>query len=185
MVTLMFLIASILGLDMLDMLVNRGADITGIETPKGPAGEAQRRLQLLVVENLKVFYFLMIIFQSIWLKVYFRKSGYNLLEHSVLVFFVTGHLYWLSILDMFVLAISGLHINSIVTVVISILFFAYATMNLYSNKYRIDKSEVIVKGVLAYLTAYLTFTIFIAIVSLAWFLIDPEMRELVRPSNNR
>jgi hypothetical protein len=185
MIALTFLLASMLDVDMHELLVTRGNELTGIPKPTGGAAEAQKRLVAMVVDNLKWFNFLVVIFQALWLRVFFRNSGYNLLEHSILVFFVMGHMYWITMLDVIITAISGVHIPSWATALISFVFFGYAAMNLYSNVYRIEKAEAFVKGLLTYIVSFIVFSIFIVIMTVVMVLTDPEMLELMRPGNNK
>lgn len=183
MVTLWFLVASILGVDIYELMTNRGQDVTGMPAPTGRMAEFQKKLIQTVIDNFKLFFFAMIIFQSLWLRAFFRRSGYNVLEHSVMVFFVMGHIYWISILDLFTGELFGFNIPGVVMIVINVGFFAFACLNLYPAKYRVDKSEAFVRGVLTWVVSYITFAIFIMIFSIILIFADPETYKLLAPEN--
>ena len=177
MITVMFLVASILRIDFSEVMLARSRDLA--EAPKsgtGPA-EAQRLLVAAVVENYKIFVFTMVIFMTVSLRIFFRKSGYNLLEHSVMVFFVLGHMYWLSIVDLVILKSTGLRASFVFNFIIMVLYFGFAASQIYSYQ---SKTKAFVKGVVAYLAALLVFIIVLTTVSLIVFMNDPEMRELMK-----
>ncbi len=178
MITVMLLIASILGVDFNEMMMSRSKDLSMVEQPagSGPA-EATRRLQMMVLDNFKIFTFTLVLFVTLWQKVFFRKSGYNLLEHSVMVFFVMGHFYWLTILDLMISEATGLKMSYLFSLVVMVLFFSFATSQLYDYQ---SKVKAFVKGIFSFLIGYATFAIFIAVITLIIFLFDPEMMELMR-----
>lgn len=181
MITLMFLVASLLGIDIYQFMADRSADLN-VAPPTGKGQqEFQRQMNVFIVDNLKIFAFLIIPFMAVWAKALFRKSGYNIVEHSVLVFFVLGHVYWLSILDLFLQKIASLHIHQAITFAATVLFFAYAVMDMYNYQ---SKPKAFFKGIAVYVLAFLSFTIFIALASVVFFVLNPETLELVRPSNN-
>jgi hypothetical protein len=178
MITVMFLVASILGIDFNEVMMGRSRELGG-EPATGGALEAQKRLQMLILENFKMFTFTLVAFQAFSLKLFFRNSGYNLLEHSVLAFFTMGHMYWLTIIDLILTRIFGTGINFGIAITINILFYAYGAMGLYDYQ---PKVKVFIKGIFSFLTGYLMFIVLITSITVAYFILDPEMRELVRPN---
>jgi hypothetical protein len=169
MITLMLLVVSLLGMDFSEVMLGRSRDIVGnVPENNSPLSERQREFQQLVLDNFKIFTFLLVFFQAMWLRVFFRKSGYNVLEHSVMAFFTAGHMYWLTIADLVVMKIFGKGLHLAIPLTVSMLFFSYGASQLYSYQSRF---KAFLKGILSWLTGYVTFAIFIVIVTVIFLLI--------------
>jgi hypothetical protein len=178
MITLMLLVASLLGVEFNEVMISRSKDLELTQAAPGSGQEeVTRRLQLMVLDNYRIFSFTLIIFQTLWLKLLFRKSGYNLLEHSVMVLFVMGHMYWLTILDLIVMKAFDIDISYWFSLAVMIPYFAFACMGVYNYQ---SKVKAFVKGIVSFFLAYFTFAVFITIMTVIYFLADPEMIELLR-----
>jgi hypothetical protein len=66
-----------------------------------------------------------------------------------------------------------------VIIPINILFYAYGAMGLYDYQ---PPFRAFVKGILSYLTGYFSFVLLVTIITVFYFLLDPEMRAMVRPA---
>lgn len=178
MITLMFIVASMLGIDIAEVMSQRSRDLALEQPPAGSGlAEAQRMIQSKVMDNFRIFSFTLVVFLTVWLKVFFRKSSLNLLEHSVMVFFVMGHMYWLTIADLIIEHTTGFKISYILSLSVMVLFFGFAVTQVYNYQ---SKVKAFLKGILSFFVAYLTFVLVITAFTIIIFMTDPEMRELLR-----
>jgi hypothetical protein len=179
MFAVMLMVAGILGIDFNDAMMNRGREM--VDAPSSARMlQASERLNAFVLENFRMFSFALVIFETLWLRVLFRKSGYNLLEHSVMPFYVMGHFHWLTIFDFLFVSITGVNVNQYLIFAIHFLFLGYAAMNLYTHNSRV---KAFIKGFLSYGLAMFSFMLLIAAVTIVWILVDPEMREMIKAKN--
>ena len=102
MITLLYLVASLLDIDIKEFL-KHGSDM-GLQTPpKQGSGQEQymQSMFTLLSDNLKLISFSIIPVQAFCSRfIFFRKSGLNFIEHTVLPFYALGHVYWLSIMSL-------------------------------------------------------------------------------------
>ncbi len=184
MITLLYLVAALLGINIVDFIKN-GAD-TGLQpAPKKGTGQEQfmQSTFQLVSDNLKLVSFIVIPIQAFASRfLFFRKSNLNFLEHMVLPFYGLGHLYWVSILSLLAFSISGSFIPNWIQVVIGILYFSYAYANLFQYQSRI---KAFAKGFGVYIATQLIFVLLVAILVVILLLFNQEAFEMVKPSNNR
>jgi hypothetical protein len=113
-------------------------------------------------------------------RLFFRKAGYNLLEHSVIIFYVFGHMYWLTIISLFIFKFSGTSGRMTIQFVVTILFFAFACSNFYTHN---SKLKAFFKGMTVYLFGYLIFAIGAMAVGYLYILSTPEILELMKSDN--
>jgi len=178
MITLMLLVASILGVEFNEVMISRSKDLALNQAAPGSGqAEVTRRLQLMVLDNYRIFSFTLIIFQSLWLRMLFRKSGYNLLEHSVMVLFVMGHMYWLAILDLIIMKAFGVDISYLFSIAVMVPYFAYACMGVYTYQ---PKVKAFIKGIVSFVLAYFSFAVLIGTITVIYFLTNPEIIEMLR-----
>jgi hypothetical protein len=177
MITVMLLVASILGIDFNEAMMSRARDIAQTD-PSEKAAEAQHILQGMVLDNFKWFSFALVFFVTLWLRVLFRRSGYNLLEHSVMPFYVMGHFYWLSILEFILSKAFGLNINQYFVFLIYLLYLGYGSMNLYTYQ---SGFKAFLKGMLSFALAMVGMFILMAIILIMYILVDPEFAKALKP----
>ncbi|MBX2917222.1 MAG: DUF3667 domain-containing protein [Cyclobacteriaceae bacterium] len=182
-ITLMYLVASLLGIDMVDFMKN-SAKVSMSEPPKPGTGQAKfmEELMKIVSDNMKLVSFVIVPIQAFYSRyLFFRKSNLNFVEHTVLPFYTLGHVYWLSIMSLLSYSVLGEFIPASVQLVVSFGYFgfAYADMFTYQNKVK-----AFLKGLGIYIVAQLTFTIIGIIIGIIVVLLNPEVFEMLRPSNN-
>ena len=177
MITVMILVASILEIDFNDAMMGRGRDIVQTD-PTGRQSEALKILSANVLDNFKWFTFTLVLFVSFWLRLLFRRSGYNLLESSVMPFYVLGHFHWLTILEFILFKAFGVDVNQYFIFLIYFFFMGYAAMNLYTYQ---SKSKAFLKGVLSYGLALVSMFLLLMIVAVVIAMFNPEFAKLVRP----
>jgi hypothetical protein len=181
MVTVCLLVFSMMDVDFFEFMKGMQKEL-----PESSAPKLQEKIQRFVSDNIKIFAFLIIPFQALAARyILFRKSGYNFLENMVLPLYITGHLFWITILNGIIYKWTG-RVSLTGNMIVGVLFlaFGYATLMTYQ-----PKQKAFLKGIVLAFTAYLIFiTVFSLIavigVPLAKWL-SPETFEMIRPSNNR
>ena len=184
MITVMLLIMSLLDVDVVMFMKNSGKSAFQPEAKPG-TGQARFTQEVFkfVSENLKLISFLMVPMQALASRyVFFRKSGFNVLEHSVLPFYVQGHIYWLSIINVIFYKVTGMFFLNWLTVVIPIGYFSFAYADFFSYQ---SKVKAFLKGLGVYLMAQLLFTIIVLIVVIVVSLLNPDLVEMLKPANNK
>lgn len=184
MITFLYLVASLLDISIVDFLKNAGN--SGLQ-PALKQGSGQEKLMQstfeLVSDNLKLVSFILIPIQAFSSRfLFFRNSGLNFTEHTVLPFYGLGHLYWLSILSLLIYSISGKFLPNWLQIVVAISYFSYAYSDLFQYQSRI---RAMVKGFGVYMAAQLFFGLLVALFVILLVVFDAEIFEMLKPSNNR
>jgi hypothetical protein len=184
MITLLYLVASLLDVDIKEFL-KHGSDMGLQPTPKQGSGQEQymQSMFALLSDNLKLIAFSIVPIQAFCSRyLFFRKSGLNFIEHAVLPLYGIGHLYWLSIASLISYSLIGIFFPGWVQIVIGFLYFSYAYADLFQYQ---SKAKAFFKGLGLYLTTQVLFGLITAIVVIVVILLNPEVFEMLRPSNNR
>ncbi|NJN43120.1 MAG: DUF3667 domain-containing protein [Flammeovirgaceae bacterium] len=138
--------------------------------------KSQEIITQFVSDNIKWVLFLGVPFQAFSARyLFFRKSGYNFMEHIVLPFYASGHLLWSTIL-LFTYMKFVNTMPSLLVSIISPLFFGFAYLTFMSNQ---SKVKLFFKGVGIYyggqLLFILSFTLLAVIAVLGITLINPDL----------
>lgn len=178
MITIYLLLASLIGVDL--------AEYSQASSPTPPpTGRGQLELSLQfthwMIDNLRLVTFTIAIFSVFFTWLYFRKSGYNLIESSVLIFYFNGHLMWISMIAIILYRFAGWAINFNYFMMMTIGFMLFAYVNFYTYQ---SKWKVLLKGMLSYLSAYLLMLILAGLFVVYLIKNDREFYEKVRPKNN-
>lgn len=184
MITLLYLAASLLSIDIIDFMKN--ASKSGLQ-PEIKEGSGQEKFMqqtiALVSDNLKLVTFIYIPLQAFCARyLFFRKSGLNFLEHTILPFFMQGHIYWVSIISLFVYFFSGSFLPNMISIVIAIGYFSYGYVNLHTYQ---PKWLAFLKGLGVYVISQLLFALLVAVVVFLVVAFNQEAFEMLKPSNNR
>ena len=180
MITLFLLLLSFLDLDFVDFVkgMQKTFPVAQKENPM------QVIVQQFVSDNIKLVAFFVIPFQAFTARyIFFRKSGLNFLENMVLPFFITGHIYWLSMAAAIYYKISGTLLHSGVQILCTVLYFGFSYTSFITYQ---PKIKTFFKGVGTYLVSQLLMltTIFLLVMIwvllLAWF--DPDALQLFKPT---
>ena len=150
-------------------------------------GSGQEKLTQIIFQfisdNFKLVAFVVIPFQAFSAKfLFFRESGLNYIEHTVLPFYVQGHVQWINIINAIIFKLSGIFINGFIMSFISTFYFCYAYSNFIDYQ---PKWKSILKGLGIF---YISLTIFILIVMIVLSLLvkfNPDIYNLLKPSNNK
>ncbi len=185
-ITLMYLVASMLGVDLLDFFKNVGQDMNSItqQTPKKGSGQEQvmESVMRLISDNMKLFSFMIVPVQAFCARfIFFRKSGLNFIENMVLPLYTQGHVYWITICSIVIFSISDTFPPSSIQVGLTIFYtcYSYTSMFLYQSKLK-----VFFKGFGIYLVTQILFVLIISIVLGVVLFLNPGLVEMIKPSNN-
>jgi hypothetical protein len=183
MITLFLLSMSLLNINPEDFIKSvRNYGFAPQVKGKGQEEFVQNVFQF-VTDNLKMISFIMIPAQALAARyIFFTKSGFNFLEHTVLPFFIQGHLYWLSIISVLVLKISGSFIFNAVTSLVSFIYFPFAYTTLFNNRPRI---KTFFKGIGVMIFGQLLLATIALIIFFIAIKLNPDLYEMIRPKNNR
>ncbi|MCW5910648.1 MAG: DUF3667 domain-containing protein [Cyclobacteriaceae bacterium] len=184
MITLMYLVASLLGIDMVKFLKN-ASDI-GLQ-PEPEAGSGQEQFMQatikLVSDNLKLVSFIIVPIQAFFSRfLFFRKSKLNFIEHTVLPFYTLGHLYWISILSLLSYSILGKFIPYWIQMTVGISYLCYGYSDMFRYQSRIKS---FFKGLGVYFMAQLLIGLLTTIITIIVLIANPEVFEMFKPPGNR
>lgn len=183
-ITLLYLVASLLNVEMIEYL-RANSDVGLVEPPKAGSGQEKYMQYLLqkMNDNMKLLAFAIIPFQAFSARyIFFRKSGYNLIENMVLPLYMQGHTNWLNILSVLVFSITGSFISPVLLSFPLMIYFCYgyATFMKHQNFWK-----AFFKSLLLYITSNILFIIAIMIVMSIVIFTDQEVFEMLKPANNR
>jgi hypothetical protein len=180
MITLFLLILSMLNISFYDFMVKSNQMATIKENSN--TEQFIKSFAAWMNENMRWFSFLQIPFIAISSKLFFRKSKLNLLEHSVLPFYILGHVYWISILFSFGFKFGMPRFMILQSIVMYVMFgIGYSQLFDYQSKVK-----AFIKGVLAQVIGLIFFMTIMALIGFIYIrYIDPSMFEMIKPSNNK
>jgi phage shock protein PspC (stress-responsive transcriptional regulator) len=182
MITLLLLWLSILDLSFEELVKNTQARYQG----KQEQNKVAEWVVNFVLDNLKLVLFFIVPFQAFSARyIFFRKSGFNFMEHMVLPFFVGGHLMWITIALFTYRKITG-DLPATVASLITPLFFGYAYLSFMPDQ---SKIKTFLRGIGVYFGGQLLFVTLLVVLAIViiplLYYFNSEAYELIRPSNNR
>ncbi len=181
MITVCLLFFSIIEVDFFEFMKGMQKSLPTSDVPK-----LTERIQRFVSDNIKVFAFLIIPFQAFSARyLFFRKSGYNYLEHAVLPLYIAGHMFWITMINGVIYKSTG-YASFASTTIIGVLYtgFSFASMMTYQSK-----PKAFVKGLLLYFVSQILLMSVLLFLGAIFILLaqkfSPDTFEMLRPSNNR
>ncbi|MEI9918351.1 MAG: DUF3667 domain-containing protein [Bacteroidota bacterium] len=140
-------------------------------------------IRKILSDNLKIFAFFVVPFVAYASRrIYFRKQGLNLLEHSVPIFYMLGHWYWFQMAEATLLRFTGITIGSMAHSFLIALYVGYGYVSFVPDQPRL---KVFLKGTGVYLTGFFLFMVAVVIVVSVWvavlFATDPSQLDAIRP----
>lgn len=175
MITLLYLVASLLGIDMVDFVKN--STDTGLQQSAKPGSGQDKFMQdsmKMMADNIKLASFIVVPLQAFYARyVFFRKSNLTFIEQTVLPFYTMGHIYWLSMMSLICYASFGKFISNWLQIALNVYYvgFAYANMFTYQSKIK-----AFFKGLGIYLMAQITLSILVAVIVILVLYFNPDMR---------
>ena len=181
MITVFLLVLSMIDLSYADYLKAMQEELPMQQQSNTKLGESTRNW---VADNLKLIAFLIPPFMAFASqRIFFRKQGLNFIEHSVPVFYILGHWYWISTIEAVIFKYTGKAMGSAIQLILVSLYLAFGYTTFVQTQ---PKWKVFLKGIGTYLVGYVLMFIFAGLVGvvigllLAW--LDPEMFNSIRPS---
>jgi hypothetical protein len=167
MITVMLLLYDMMGISFVDIM-----KATGESMPQ-PTAQSQSQIVFsqkmfqAISDNLKIFFFAFIPFQAFAARyIFFRKAGFNFVEHSVLPFYIMGHDLWINIVFGVVYAINGEFYTW--SALITFFYFGYAYSTFMTHQSRV---KAFFKGIGVWLVGYLLLILILMLVSVAIVLV--------------
>ena len=185
MITLLYLVSSILDVPLIELMKSANKATNFVGTPKAGSGQEKfgEVIMQYISDNLKLVSFLFIPLQAFCSRfIFFRKSGENYFEHTVLPFYIQGNIYWLSILSVILYSIFGFFLPGKISVVVSICYFGYAYADFFGYQ---SKVKAFLKGIGVYFFSQLLLLTLFSIILLILLKTNPAIYEMLKPSNNR
>jgi len=180
MITVFFLVLGIIDMSFMDYM-KQMQDQVPMEYANAKAANA---VQSFVSDNMKIFAFLIPPFMAlVSQRIFFRKQGLNFLEHSVPVFYVLGHWYWISIIEVIQFYFTGKVLGSTAQLWLISLYLGFGYVTFVPTQ---PKWKVFLKGVGVYFTgitlAFIVLTVIGAAVIMVSASLFPETFEFIQPS---
>lgn len=179
MITVYLLLASLIGVDLAEY---SRASSPMISESSGGQQEVNLQITNWMLDNMRLVTFVIAIFNVFFTWLYFRKSGYNLVESSVLIFYYNGHLMWVGIVAIILYGFTGWAISFNYYILITIGFMLFAYVNFYTYQ---TKWKVLLKGLLSYLSAYLLMMIAAGAIMYYVILTDNALQEKIKPKDKQ
>jgi Protein of unknown function (DUF3667) len=184
MITLLYLVGSLLDVSIIEFMKSNSKQ-TNFAPAKAGSGQ-EKVLEAMVqymADNLKLITFIFIPVQAFVSRfLFFRKSNLNYIEHTILPFYVQGHVYWLSVFSLIYHKLFGAFINPVLTIFLSLFYFGYSYADSFSYQ---PKVKAFFKGIGVYLTAQVLLMLVFAIVLAILIALNPDLAVMLKPSNNK
>jgi hypothetical protein len=180
MITVYLLLASLLGVDLSEFTMAT-SKLEGMQQGKGQM-DMNASINHWVVDNMRLLSFIFALWLVLFTWLFFRKSGYNIIESSVLIFFISGHNMWLNIVAMILYKVSGYAIHSFLILFFTFAYTLFGLVDLYRYQ---SKIKILLKGILLLVVSYISLMLVVGGVAIVYFLMNPDLLEKIRPSNNR
>jgi hypothetical protein len=165
MITLMLLLYDMMGISFVEIMKATGQSMSQPST-QAQAVFTQKIFQS-ISDNLKIFFFAFIPFQAFAARyIFFRKAGFNFIEHMVLPFYVMGHDLWINIILGVIYAINGQYYAWSAFLAFFYFGFAYATMMTYQSRVK-----AFFKGIGVWAVGYVSLVLAMILVMVAIILV--------------
>jgi Protein of unknown function (DUF3667) len=178
--TVYLLMASMLDVDLVTFMMQ--SNPTDVETQGGGVQDVVREITKWTIDNMRSVSFFVTLFTVFFTWLFFKRSKYNFVETGTLVFFVTGHVMWVSVVSVVVYKISGFVMDSFYLLLLSIVFMIYAFVDFYSH---LSKWKIVVRGIIVHILSYVVLTFVIVGAFIYRVTTDKELYEKIRPANNK
>ncbi|MFZ5970688.1 MAG: DUF3667 domain-containing protein [Bacteroidota bacterium] len=177
MISLTLLVFSLVGIDFVELMQNSTGSLQ--HAPAAGSGQAEltRIFMQQVSDNMRIFSFLIIPVMAFWCRVFFRTSGYNLLEHAILPFYINGHIYILTMIMGLLYQFGHVAYHQNFALIASFSYQILAFVDFYNHQSRL---KVFLKSVVVFVLAYVTFTLLMMLAFVIYVLLNPAALELLR-----
>jgi hypothetical protein len=175
MVSIYLLIASILGVDLYAFTEASNA----FNSPEANERDLQHSIVVLMNDNMRLISLAVVISMIFFTWLFFRKSGYNFIETTVLIFLVQGHAVWLSIFSVVSYKVFDYAWDGFLILFVSNVYILFGFIDLYSF---LPRLRVVVKGLLVLMCSYAVFFALVVVGILLYLSFHPEIVEKIKSS---
>lgn len=180
MITIYLLLASLLGVDLTEMTLKSSGTVSA---DQGVAqAEFSKSINAWIVDNMRLVSFVTALWSVVFYWLFFRKSGYNLVETAVVIFYANGHVYWLSIIILLLYWAAGISVYFVFHILLHSIYTIFSLVNFYQH---ISKFKIILRIILLYITYLVSFFLIAMLIGLAIGFFFPERFQQFSPRNNR
>lgn len=142
-----------------------GQEVTKEVTPR------QMTIRKAAFNHLEFLLVLSLPFIGLWALVFYKKSGYNLLENIVFGFYTQAHALFFNMAGLCFFFVTGTSIKWI-TSLAGITYFGIATSQYFKRKVTVG---LVLKSILLYIVAFITFFIFVMLIGVVIGLLYPKV----------
>lgn len=175
MITIMLILAAVLGVDYVEFLKGSSPEV---RSNGGSAAEFNRFIFEFISRNIKLLSFIIIPFQALIARyLFFRKSGYSYLEHTVLPFYIEGHVNIITMLGLVFFRISEIYTPFWLMMISSIGYFGYAYTGFITNQ---SKLKAFLKGIGIFLVSQFLLGVVSTFIGITYVMRHPEIIEMLR-----
>jgi uncharacterized membrane protein (DUF106 family) len=171
MITVYLLLASLLGVDMVDYTLK--SNPFGVDQAQA-GNQINNDINNWVIENFRLISFFIALFNILFAWLLFKKSGFNIIETSTIVFYANGHVVWFSILFLLIFVFTGYVVSGVFGFWLAIGFQFYTYVNFYTYQHWF---KVLIKSIFAFIISFLSFFIFGIVVAIIVMLTNDNLRE--------
>lgn len=174
-ITVMLLLANALGI--------KYAEFLKVFSPQAPASNAgQKKINEMnlnfIADNLRLLSFIIVPIQAFVSRyLFFRKSGYSYLEHTVLPFYLAGHINWLLIFAILLLKLFHFVIPYWLMIGLTVIYYGNGYVGWIHHQ---SKLKAFAKGIGTYLVTQLFFGLLAIIVFIIYAILNPEFLETIK-----
>jgi hypothetical protein len=176
-ITIFLLLAS-----MLDVTFSEFMSAMNSFTGKQSEGQVELSNQIgaLMNEYLRLFSFFIALLLVVSTWVFFRRSGFNFLEHAVLVFYNNGHMLWVSIIMLIAYKISGASLNALILLSISMVYYIFTCISTFTYK---RKWVIGIRAFFAFIASYFFYILVFSLAFGFYISMHPELLEKFKQSD--
>lgn len=181
-ITLFLLLLSLIGMNYVDYLKAMQESIP-VDQQNSEFSDDTRSW---VADNMKIVAFLIVPFIALSSRyIFFRKQGLNFLEHSVPVFYMLGHWYWVSMIEAMIFYYTGLTMGTTIQFILIALYVGFGYTSFVPDQ---PKWKAFLKGIGTYFIGFIimmtTAIIIGIIIAIIISIFDPSALDSIRPSKN-
>lgn len=162
------LMASLLSVDLFEFTEASSA----FRDPNVRADHFQHDMVVWMNDNMRLLSLVVLLSMVFFTWIFFRRSGYNFVETTVLIFFVQGHVIWLSIFSLIIYKFFGYALDAFFILFIGAIYILFGFIDLYSY---LPRAKVAFKGFLVLFCSYAVFFVLLVAGIVLYIWTHPEV----------
>ncbi|MBA4144935.1 MAG: hypothetical protein DI538_26465 [Azospira oryzae] len=175
MITIMLIVASVLQIDYVTFLQVSSISADGLNDHQA---ELNKYVLQFISSNIKLISLALIPFQAFIARyLFFRKSDFSYLDHTVLPFYLEGHLNLVTIISLIGFRVAGFYIPFWFTTILTLIYFGFGYTGFIVHQ---SKIKSFFKGVGIFIVSQLVVAIISLIAGFLYILNHPEILEMMK-----